>query len=99
MNKTFDDNNTVALWTKQSKSGSNYYSGYAKIDNKEYEVVLFDNTSDNGKAPVLKGKIKDKIDKSTDKNENVGEFVKNKQDEAFLDFGNTIELQDSDIAF
>ena len=93
----YDNKNTVALWKKQSKAGLYYYSGYLNIDGTDYEITLFDNDKGNEKAPVLKGKVKLKVDKPTEESQNVSINVKD--DDVYATFGNTIELEDSDICF
>ena len=95
----YDNKNTVALWKKQSKAGNDYYSGYLNIDGIDYEITLFDNNTGNEKAPVLKGKVKLKEEKPKEHNEEQQLKENKTNDDAFIEFGDTIELEDSDIAF
>lgn len=85
--------NKVGLWKKQSKKGTSYYSGQIKIDDKEYWVRIFKNNKENEKQPDLQLYL-DKKD----------EIVKNPiqdtlDDQIFKEFGEKIDIQESDLAF
>ena len=54
MNDKPKDNSIGALWKKTSVKGQDYYTGNIKIDDKEVQIVVFENKSDNEKAPTLK---------------------------------------------
>ena len=94
MNKEYDKNNTGSLWLadKQTIKGESYYNGTITIDNKDYSITMFKNNSDNPKAPKFRLKINEKKESQ--------DIIKNvKEDEPYIDFGNSIELTDENIAF
>lgn len=52
----YDNNNKGGLWLadKLTKNNEQYYTGNIVINNKEYKLSAFINTSDNPKAPKFK---------------------------------------------
>ena len=94
MNKEFDKEKTGSLWLadKQTIKGEQYYNGTITIDNKDYSITMFKNNSDNPKAPKFRLKINEKKESQ--------DIIKNvKEDEPYIDFGNTIELKEEDYPF
>ena len=94
MNKEFNKEKTGSLWLadKQTIKGEPYYNGTITIDNKDYSITMFINKSDNLKAPKFRLKVNEKKESQ--------DIIKNiKEDEPYIDFGNSIELNDEDIAF
>jgi hypothetical protein len=83
----YDKNNKGSLWNKVSAKGTKYYSGTATIDNKDYRVSMFENDKQgNEKRPDFNL---------------VFEEVKPKEQESdpYKDFGQEIELLDSELPF
>jgi hypothetical protein len=98
MNKEYDNNNKGSLWLsdKETIKGDKYYNGDINIEGKVYKITMFKNESNNPKAPVFKLKV----------NVPNGQVVQEpsrepsrEEDQPYIDFGNTIELSDEDIAF
>ena len=75
----------TGLWTKTSKTGTQYASGKIKLNDKEYKVVLF--------------KIGEKkTEKSPDFNL-IFEEIKKDNTQVYAEFGNITEISDEDLAF
>lgn len=55
-----DNRIEIGLWEKTSKNGKTYLGGKVTIDGKEYWVSLFNNHSENDKAPKCKIYLKPK---------------------------------------
>ena len=83
----------TGLWKKQSKKGNSYYSGKIKIEDKEYWVRLFKNNKENDKQPDL-NLILDK-DIEVPKNPSQDAL----DDQIFKEFGEKIEIEESELAF
>lgn len=43
-----------ALWKRTSAKGQDYYTGNIKINNEEVQIVVFENKTENEKAPVMR---------------------------------------------
>lgn len=57
-NKKYSNENTVAVWSKVSKSGSEYLKGTIYVGDVPYDIVLFpveNPTSEN--SPAFRGQI------------------------------------------
>ena len=81
------------LWKKKSEKGTTYCSGKIKIGTTEYQVRLFNNDKKgNDKAPDFNLILKDETEEKINKN-NIP------SDEAFSQFGNSIEIEDNELAF
>lgn len=83
----------TGLWKKQSKKGNSYYSGKIKIEDKEYWVRLFKNNKENDKQPDL-NLILDK-DIEVPKNPSQDAL----DDQIFKEFGEKVEIEESELAF
>jgi hypothetical protein len=83
----------TGLWKKQSKKGNSYYSGKIKIEDKEYWVRLFKNNKENEKQPDL-NLILDK-DIEVPKNPSQDAL----DDQIFKEFGEKVEIEESELAF
>ena len=93
MNKEYDNTNTGALFLadKLTKNGDKYFNGNINVEGKEYQITMFTNNSDNPKAPKFRIKVNVQNGQAPQEKEN--------EDDVYADFGNEIELQDSDLAF
>ena len=83
----------TGLWKKQSKKGNSYYSGRIKIEDKEYWVRILKNNKENEKQPDLNLFL-----------DKVVEIQKNPiqdalDDQIFKEFGEKIEIEESELAF
>ena len=93
----------TGLWKKISKKGNNFYSGKIKIGTTDYNVVLFVNENKQSeKSPDYNIILKDilivpgeqKQVKIAPKNESSG-----LSDDAFIQFGEQIEIDPDEIPF
>lgn len=83
----------TGIWKKVAKSGVKYCTGKIKIGTVEYQIRLFNNDKKgNDKAPdfnlILQDETETKIEKS-----NIP------SDEVFKEFGEQIEIEESEMAF
>ena len=83
----------TGLWKKQSKKGTNYYGGKIKIGDKEYWVRILKNNKENEKQPDLTLFLDPMM-----------EIPKNPSQDAldnqiFKEFGEKIEIEESELAF
>lgn len=85
---------SLGLWEKTSKKGLVYFTGNAKIDGKDYKLVLFKNDNKkNEKAPDYNLMVEE-VEKKEESKENY------LSDQVFEDFGNQTDgISDEDIAF
>lgn len=83
------------LWNKESKNGNQYATGKLKIGDKNYILTLFvNNNKKSEKSPDYNLIIKDiPVVEIKEKNNNVLD------EKVFADFGNKIEIDDSELAF
>ena len=77
----------TGLWTKTSKTGTQYASGKIKLNDKEYKVVLF--------------KIKEKKNEKSPDFNLIFEEAKEKKDntQEYAEFGELTEIKDEDLTF
>ena len=81
----------TGLWKREAKSGVKYCTGKIKIGDREYQVRLFNNDKKgNDKAPDFNLIIKTELEAPKS---NIP------SDEAFKEFGNSIEIDDDELAF
>lgn len=81
----------TGLWKKQSKKGTNYYSGKVVIEDKEYNLAIFKNNKEKDTQPDLMLYIEEK--EKEKKSLTIDEVV-------YSDFGKDIEnIKDEDLAF
>ena len=85
----------TGLWKKESSKGNTYYSGKLKIGDKEYQVSLFKNNKTNEKQPDLNIIVRDSINKQ----EKQVEQKTYLDDEVFKEFGESIDISESELAF
>jgi hypothetical protein len=83
----------TGLWKKQSKKGNSYYSGKIKIEDKEYWVRIFKNNKENDKQPDLNLFL----DKDIEVQKNPGQDALD--DQIFKEFGEKVEIEESELAF
>lgn len=80
------------IWKKVAKSGVKYCTGKIKIGTTEYQVRLFNNDKKgNEKAPDFNLVIKNEI--KEEQKSNIP------SDEVFKQFGDQIEIDESELAF
>lgn len=100
--KEYNNEGKGSLWLadKQTRDGDNYYNGNITIDGKEHKITMFINKSDNEKAPKFRLKV------NTAQNKTPNDFNKTSytpseltEDEMFKEFGDTVELNEDEIAF
>ena len=85
-----NDEIRIALWVRESKKGTKYFSGLTKIENKEYIVTIFKNNKKNSdKSPEYTGKL-------TLKGSNENQDVEEKSESLKFD---EIELTEEDLPF
>lgn len=81
----------TGIWKKEAKSGIKYCTGKIKIGSTEYQIRLFNNDKKgNDKAPDFNLILKDETE------EKVSKIPSN---EAFAEFGKSIEIEDNELAF
>lgn len=81
------------IWKKVAKSGVKYCTGKIKIGDREYQVRLFNNDKKgNDKAPDFNLIIKSDVEIKKEEN-------KVPSDEVFKQFGDQIEIDESELAF
>ncbi len=56
-NQKFDNEKRISIWEAEAQSGLQYFNGTVMIDGVDYVISLFNNESENPKAPVLTGRI------------------------------------------
>ena len=79
------------VWKKVAKSGVKYCTGKIKIGDREYQVRLFNNDKKgNDKAPDFNLIIKTELEAQKS---NIP------SDEVFKQFGDQIEIDESELAF
>lgn len=85
----------TGLWNKESKNGNQYATGKLKIGDKEYVLTLFtNNNKKTEKSPDFNLIVKDTpAAEIKEKNNNILD------EQVFADFGNKIEIDDSELAF
>lgn len=81
----------TGLWKKESKKGTNYYSGKIKLGDKEYNLAIFKNNKEKDTQPDLMLYLNEK---------EVEKTSYTKDEVVYADFGNsTDEISDEDLAF
>lgn len=83
----------TGLWKKQSKKGNNYYGGKIKIDNKEYWVRILKNNKENDKQPDLTLFLDQTMEVPKNPNQEALD------DQIFKEFGEKVEIEESELAF
>lgn len=83
----------TGLWKKQSKKGNNYYGGKIKIDNKEYWVRILKNNKENEKQPDLTLFLDPTMEIPKNPSQDALD------DQIFKEFGEKIEIEESELAF
>lgn len=83
----------TGLWKKQSKKGNNYYGGQIKIGDKEYWIKIFKNNKENEKQPDLNLLLSPKMEIPRNESQDALD------DKIFKEFGEQIEIQESEVAF
>lgn len=96
----YDDNNKGSLWLadKLTSKGDKCYNGSIKINNVEYKISMFINTSDNPKAPCFRLKV-NAPQEQVKANEGTISKKETVADEAFVEFSNEIQLDESEFPF
>ena len=85
----------AGIWKKKSQKGTTYCSGKIKIGTTEYQIRLFNNDKKgNEKAPDFNLILKDETEEQVQKKE-----TNPLSDEVFAEFGNQIEIEESEMAF
>lgn len=83
----------TGLWKKQSKKGNSYYSGRIKIEDKEYWVRILKNNKENEKQPDLNLFLDKVVEMKANPNQDALD------DQIFKEFGDKIDIQESELAF
>lgn len=92
----------TGLWKKVSEQGTHYCSGKVKIGTTDFKVVLFKNEKKNEKSPDFNLILEDSVNVLEDK-KSLEKASENKSsipsDDAFIQFGEQIEIDPDDIPF
>ena len=91
---------STGLWNREAKSGKTYASGKATIGNKEYRITLFiNNDKKNEKSPDYNIIIEEYTNISNESKPSDNEQINKHSEDPYKDFGEQIQIDDSDLPF
>ena len=98
----YDNNNKISIFKNDKKGNEKApdYRGTTTLNNQEYKVALWVRTSASG-TKYMSGTVEiDTYKKQENERTDLGKAIdKQYEDKAYIDFGNSVELTDDDIAF